>query len=447
MRRYELVEGTSSKFWEIDVSESSFTARWGRIGAKGQEKTQDFDSPAEAKAAAEKLIAEKLKKGYSLVDSSDAGQSVVPSALPVNAELEAKLAANRDDVAAWGVYADWLIEKGEGWGEVIARAIAGKPDEGKQQETAQALLGELLGDAASIEWKYGVMDHLSFMPEDQDALEEEGYDVILERALRHPAGRLVRKVTVGMNPSEDMAWNMDLPTKVLAAVGPLPLLEAVDMSRTNLHMDQISWRRVGDLRSLWKSAPRLKSLLLVGSQGSDDGVPIKLAPIDAPHLEELSIESGGLSVTAPKELGAANLPKLRRLVLQFGQDNYGCDSTVESLKGILDGKGLPSLKHLGLANSEWEDELIQAVLDSKVLPRLEVLDLSQGILCKTGPALLLANAAKLKHLKALDLSENFLQEEELAELKAAFPQADLAEQKELDGELDDDYSRYSSVGE
>src|SRR5262249_19119120 len=39
-RRFELVEGGSSKFWEIQVTGSAHKVRYGRIGAPGAEKTK-----------------------------------------------------------------------------------------------------------------------------------------------------------------------------------------------------------------------------------------------------------------------------------------------------------------------------------------------------------------------------------------------------------------------
>ena len=50
MRRFEFSEGSSNKFWEIDLSGASFRVRWGRIGTEGQTQTKDFTSPAKAKA-------------------------------------------------------------------------------------------------------------------------------------------------------------------------------------------------------------------------------------------------------------------------------------------------------------------------------------------------------------------------------------------------------------
>jgi predicted DNA-binding WGR domain protein len=63
-RRFEFVQGTSDKFWEIDVQESSVTVRFGRNGTHGQASIKKFADTAKAENHAEKMIAEKLGKGY-----------------------------------------------------------------------------------------------------------------------------------------------------------------------------------------------------------------------------------------------------------------------------------------------------------------------------------------------------------------------------------------------
>jgi predicted DNA-binding WGR domain protein len=64
VRRFEFTGGTSRKFWEISLSGSSFTVRFGRIGTAGQSQIKTFADEAKAKREANHLIAEKLKKGY-----------------------------------------------------------------------------------------------------------------------------------------------------------------------------------------------------------------------------------------------------------------------------------------------------------------------------------------------------------------------------------------------
>jgi predicted DNA-binding WGR domain protein len=64
MRRLVFQEGKSNKFWEIDLQSSSVTVRFGRIGTDGQSQTKAFANAGEAQTHHDKLIAQKLKKGY-----------------------------------------------------------------------------------------------------------------------------------------------------------------------------------------------------------------------------------------------------------------------------------------------------------------------------------------------------------------------------------------------
>jgi len=63
-RRFEFNSGSSRKFWEISISNNSFTVRFGCFGTAGQSQTKSFNDDASAGREAESLIAQKLKKGY-----------------------------------------------------------------------------------------------------------------------------------------------------------------------------------------------------------------------------------------------------------------------------------------------------------------------------------------------------------------------------------------------
>ncbi len=63
-RYFEFVEGSSSKFWEITVEGTTFYTRYGKIGTDGQTTQKDYDSEDKCQAEANKLVAEKMKKGY-----------------------------------------------------------------------------------------------------------------------------------------------------------------------------------------------------------------------------------------------------------------------------------------------------------------------------------------------------------------------------------------------
>ena len=57
-------QGSSNKFWHVSVSGSELTVSYGRIGSNGQRNIKVFDSAERACREMDKLVAEKLGKGY-----------------------------------------------------------------------------------------------------------------------------------------------------------------------------------------------------------------------------------------------------------------------------------------------------------------------------------------------------------------------------------------------
>lgn len=62
--RFEYNDNTSSKFWAVFLHANEVIVTFGRIGATGQVKTKIFETPEIADYHAQKLIREKLSKGY-----------------------------------------------------------------------------------------------------------------------------------------------------------------------------------------------------------------------------------------------------------------------------------------------------------------------------------------------------------------------------------------------
>ena len=71
-RMFEFADGKSNKFWEVWRDGTKVTTRWGRIGTNGQEKVKELASPEKATTELEKLIAEKLRKGYRAIEAQPA---------------------------------------------------------------------------------------------------------------------------------------------------------------------------------------------------------------------------------------------------------------------------------------------------------------------------------------------------------------------------------------
>lgn len=63
-RTFIYTDEKSSKFWSIETDGDSYTIYFGKTGTKGQSKIKAFDNDEKCQVAADKLISEKLKKGY-----------------------------------------------------------------------------------------------------------------------------------------------------------------------------------------------------------------------------------------------------------------------------------------------------------------------------------------------------------------------------------------------
>src|SRR5262249_29160529 len=112
MRTFEFSDGKSDKFWSIELQGKSFTVTFGRKGTKGQTQTKKFPDAAGAQKEHDKLVTEKLRKGYR--ETSAAGGAAAPAAAsPTAKALEAAIYANPDDTAARMAYADYLNEQGD----------------------------------------------------------------------------------------------------------------------------------------------------------------------------------------------------------------------------------------------------------------------------------------------------------------------------------------------
>ncbi|MCA9616144.1 MAG: WGR domain-containing protein, partial [Myxococcales bacterium] len=77
MRRFELVDGSASKFWEIAQEGETYTVRYGRLGTSGKTQTKDLGDVVKAAEAVAKLIAEKTKKGYAEVETATSKRAPV----------------------------------------------------------------------------------------------------------------------------------------------------------------------------------------------------------------------------------------------------------------------------------------------------------------------------------------------------------------------------------
>jgi hypothetical protein len=178
----------------------------------------------------------------------------------------------------------------------------------------------------------------------------------------------------------------------------------------------------------------------------------KLGDLALPRLRTFIRESGGLAAYEVAAICNARWPALEHLELWTGSSNYGATSTTADLRAIFEARDLPRLRHLGIVNSEYGEDAIEALAHARVLPQLSSLDLSKGIFAGRGVRALIANAPAFRHLATLDLRENLMTDEQGAAVRAELPNALVTDQRDrgdYDEETGDDDGgyRYVKLGE
>ncbi|WUH92562.1 STM4015 family protein [Streptomyces sp. NBC_00433] len=271
----------------------------------------------------------------------------------------------------------------------------------------------------------------------------EPYEELWQRFLGavDPVG--VRAVVVGQWGEVYDEDSGDVVRLLAEAAGRLTGLVAVFVGDLVMEESEISWITQSDVTPLLTAYPRLQEL------GVRGGTDLVLDAVRHEHLRTLAIEAGGLPAAVVRAVGASDLPALEYLELWLGEEEYGGDASVEDLAPLLSGERLPALRHLGLRNSEIQDEIADALADAPVVARLRSLDLSLGTLGDDGAEALLEGQS-LSHLEWLDLHHNFLSEE-VAErirqrLETAGVEVDLDERMDEE-RYDGEEHRYVAVGE
>lgn len=76
-------DSKSDKFWIITLENNQHTVQYGRAGTQGQQQTKEFPTAEKARQSYEKLIREKIAKGYVKEQTQPQTPIVSPSDQPV----------------------------------------------------------------------------------------------------------------------------------------------------------------------------------------------------------------------------------------------------------------------------------------------------------------------------------------------------------------------------
>jgi uncharacterized protein (TIGR02996 family) len=459
MRTFVFTDAKANKFWNIDLQGSRFTVTFGKVGTQGQTQTKAFPDKGKARKAHDKLIAEKLAKGYVETTARQA-----PSLSPLQQSLEEALVENPDDLAAHSAYADYLMEQGDPRGEFIQVQLTledpGRPPKERKQlqqretallkQHARQWLGDLgrflVGDWSGADKPY----HYQFVRGWLDLLRVLPFpDAIVAALARSPQARLLRRLEVVY----DMRYHphgfyefTEGPTKALtedeepnepheeAEILP-PLLESPYL--TNLRVLKLGFSDSGE---------RMGHSTMVDPFGDCNAQQVIELLGKCPRMEELYLNThlpGIENLFALPTLGNirvlqhyygssyamrnppvsaypltalannASLQGLTTLRLHAGRD---ATIELEEMAAVLRSPHLPSLTHLQVHMTTFGDEGCRTIIQSGALRRLKVLDIGYGNMTDDG-ARLLAACPDLKHLEVLDVTRNALTASGIAALR------------------------------
>lgn len=437
MRTFEYRDAKSAKFWNIELKGKSFTVTYGRLGAKGQTQTKDFPTDEKAKIAHDKLIAEKLGKGYT---ETTRGGDAAPSPGTV---LERAILENPDDVAAFAAYGDWLTQQGDPRGEFVQVQLLledeSKP--AKDRKTLQKQEQKLL-ESNQRTWvgnlaaylidqqgtdEYHGKNEFRFARGWLDHLRIPVLSVGLARALKKaPHLRLLRELSIehvayGTDPAGDDDDEDDGDHPALTILERCPHLGNLRVFRLGdtadgRDEDHPSCHTPGEnAADLVKAMPRLEELYLL-AHAVDQEKLFKLKTL--PNLRILQVYH---LHRCPLDILAANpaFAKLTHLLifphgLEYDQEPY---INLEGVRAIVRSKHLTNLTHLRVRNCDMGDAGATEIVRSGVLKRLKMLDVRHGRISDEG-ARTLAACPDLTNLDLLEISSNHLTNEGIQALQA-----------------------------
>jgi uncharacterized protein (TIGR02996 family) len=430
MRAFTYSDAKSHKFWNIDLQGDKLTVTYGRVGSAGQTQTKTFADEARARKEHDKLVKEKLAKGY-----QETAPAPAPSATQL--ALERALVEAPDDLAAHSAYADYLSERGDPRGELIQAQLA-LEDEGRsaaerkklqeqEKKLLQAHARDWLGDLAPLLLK-GRGPRYQFARGWLDSLEISALSLSLSRALaKAPQARLLRRLIIEtvvdpegdeVAPGEDEA--ADVPAEVDEREAALwPLVKSASLQ--NVRVFQLG-EQADDIVSTYmsaydtgvplvKSMPRLEELYLLAHMSGEDLVALfalkslhNLRALQVYHVEH----HYPLVVLARNaSLGRLTHLWLRPHGLGLNVPPSGAYIDRDGVREVLRTRYLKALTHLRVQLSNMGDAGCEEIVRSGALKRLKVLELQYGEITDEG-ARALAACPDLRNLELLDLSHNNL---------------------------------------
>jgi len=398
-RELVYMDAKSSKFWNIELSGNSHTVTFGRIGTNGQSATKTFPTEEAARKDMEKLIKEKLGKGY--VDAAGSGTSATGAAPSTDGLIPLIAFSSINHREEISRNAGTFIGK---------RVVDYDPEKPAKPDVIYRFRGDY---------------------DENNTVEN------LQQFIASDAASGTTALVIGAWHGDDAELSPEDVIEVLVkGKDRLSNLAAIYVGDITSEENEMSWINQCDLSPLLKAFPKLQLLRSRGGQG------LALSSPQHENLRGLAMETGGMDVSVVRSVCISNFPNLEYLELWLGTDEYGANFSVPDLQPILSGRLFPKLKYLGLRNSQQADDIAGVIVNSPIVSRIETLDLSLGVLTDEGADALLKLSSPT--LKKLNLHYNYFSSEVTKQLKALPLTVDASKPGGME---EDDEWRFVAVGE
>ncbi|MFT3694113.1 MAG: TIGR02996 domain-containing protein [Kofleriaceae bacterium] len=295
-----------------------------------------------------------------------------------NPELEALCMASPDDPQPWSVYADWLSEHGDPRGHEAALRIAGK--------NAKPTLEDGI---ACVGWRHGFSNHVIVQPNR------------LADFLESPTSRFVDHLVLAPDDLDANDWGPALDT--LLAWPHVAQIKALAFDAA-ANDDEIWDCSTGDLSRVWE-LDQLDELRIVAHEAT-------LGPIGAGAIKRFARISDQLTYKEADAIASGAWNQLESLELSFGPRA----DLLQQCRQLITRR-FPKLHHLGIVGCDTNYHQLTFLLPSPVIAQIQSLDLSRGTMDDRAVRTFVDHAERVRHLEWIDVSENMLTADDLAQLR------------------------------
>ncbi len=318
-----------------------------------------------------------------------------------NAELEARILADRADRGAYLVYADWLTERGDPRGELVvvqSRLETARTDAALRTresrllaEHARSWLGSLAAcgdDELECQWQRGFVTALRIGP-GTDVARASALDLaaVIAELARLPHTSFVRELVLGGLALGARTW-----ADVLHAIAEHGL--PPNLARLELHHG----RCTAELAQTELAGLAIANARLAGLRELRIAIDtVELGALALPQLRVLELATHAFTAAHAVALRDAPWPELERLAVRNAD-------ALADLVALLDAGAMPRLRHFAYEGA-LSDELAARLPRTALLAQLRTVALSPT---EAGAQALLEHGEAYAHLTSIDLSRGRL---------------------------------------